>query len=151
MDKKETAIKEKSSEELLRSRNLSGWFGGFARNLGNHTPKAAAMSLWYRFTGNINRLGKKLTQADFLAPRITTIDIGDQAVRIVEFKGLRVVRWATFAINTGDGFDANKLKTSIHEFGFKDGKAPPDNETAVRYKTVTQGGFQGTLSFSYVF
>jgi hypothetical protein len=41
--------------------------------------------------------------------------------------------------------------TRVLADGFEDGKAPPAGETSVRYKTVTQYGVQGVLSFSYNF
>ncbi len=41
--------------------------------------------------------------------------------------------------------------TQVLADGFEDGAAPPNGETSVRFKKVTQYGFQGVLSFTYDF
>lgn len=42
-------------------------------------------------------------------------------------------------------------RTKILASGFNDGEAPPANETSVRFRTITQYGFQSVLSFSHDF
>ena len=56
----------------------------------------------------------------------------------------------TWSMNIGIGGYVDP-KTKILASGFNDGEAPPANETSVRFKTVTQYGFQSVLSFSYDF
>jgi len=56
----------------------------------------------------------------------------------------------TISMNLGLGLYVDPA-TQVLADGFEDGKAPPDSETSVRYKKITQYGIQTILSFTYIF
>lgn len=117
-----TSLDDSSGEQSSR-RDRGIGFGMLSRPRGTLTPKTMPVHPIRRFSQSIKRLRQAISKADFLAPRITTVDISERTIRIVEIKGDSVTRWAAFPISTDGTLNPDTLKATIQEFGFKPGKA----------------------------